>query len=167
MDDVGAFQLHRHRHADRDVDLVGGGEGEVRLVAEIADLPPPLVARDLDSECGLSGRLAHGGERDHGPHRRREQHHGRDGDADIDPAQAAHGTFDWKPPRGVADRSRRREQGAHEQRTDDDDDDDGDDHQPPGQGEHFVRLGAEGPEIGHRRLGMSRQGRRGGRCRQC
>ena len=44
-------QPEADRLADRDVDLVGGGEAAGRIVAQIADLPPPLVARDLDRDA--------------------------------------------------------------------------------------------------------------------
>ena len=39
-----------HRPADRDVDLVGGGDAAARRRVLVLDLPPPLVAGDLDRQ---------------------------------------------------------------------------------------------------------------------
>ena len=44
------IELDLHRPADRDVDLVGGGEAAARVGVLVADLPPPLVAGDADRD---------------------------------------------------------------------------------------------------------------------
>ena len=58
VDHVRAGQLDAHRPADRDVDLVGGGEGRRLVGVAVADAPPPLVRRHLEGQVGRRAGMA-------------------------------------------------------------------------------------------------------------
>src|SRR5579884_2636965 len=58
VDDVDAGQFDPYRLAGRDVDLVGGLEAAAGVSAVVTDLPPPLVADDMDRQSGRTALRA-------------------------------------------------------------------------------------------------------------
>ena len=57
VDDVFAVEGEAHRLSDRNVDLVRGHEDLRGIVVLIDELPPPLMASDLDRQSRLRRRI--------------------------------------------------------------------------------------------------------------
>ena len=53
------FRVDVHRHADRQVKLVGGAHHLRRVGAVVGDVPPPLVAGDGDRQLLVRGGVGH------------------------------------------------------------------------------------------------------------
>ncbi len=160
MDDIVGPQPDLHRHAHRHVQLVGGGEDAGGLGAEIADVPPPLLARDLDGEGrGVGGLVDLGQDRDR-PDQGGDEGHRRDGEADGDPPEAIAAMFNRLGAEAAESAARATGEHAPDQQDGDDHHhNDGDHQKAPGQVSDRIGLGAVAGEVRHRR-------RRGGEGRQ-
>ena len=147
------LRVEAHRLADRNVDLVRRHEDLRRIVVLIDELPPPLMAADLDRQSRLGRRIG-----DLAPSSSTSRRPGR-------PARSSRGrrrSRSTRPPRAFQERSVRdgaaspaAENRDQDQRRDDDDDDGGDDQQTLRQRQNSRRHQTVGVQDTHRRRGCA------------
>ncbi len=94
MDDVGAAEVDFDRNARGDVDFVGRREFRSAAGCRVIDLPPPVIAGDMNCERGRPGRAGHLRQGDQGIDRHPEKQDDGAARPDEHPAHAVTGAGD-------------------------------------------------------------------------